>query len=570
MKEVSKKVAFSFYFEHGAFLKEKDRQELGISIGEPIRADAVKEDIYGYEVCKDFEEINPETEAKKILALFENLIENHFTFLTKPGLTKPKNQGSKLPDPLTELYPELDVRADSTFAHLYTKVSEVIEDLVFNYPQSEPNIKPKLKTALRNRLKDLTRDISASLTTYYEDADCILGIGTHVSNQLCQKPIEFAFGISELDLGIISRICEGQLITTNPFMLKWVIDELAQFKNKELVWNCAEYLIKKPISAEAPIIPTKNLRIKCYVPSKEIIETGVSHETIEKLLRPYLMSCKPYLTHFDFLMPFTIPSIALEVRGPKDIMNEQVFTFYGNIYKESDIIFRFNEATSINLEFFNFPRFNKNMPVVLDTSAIDISRLPLTSPFGSFFEAYLSQRLLIIPKTAMHELKTRLGSPNGVKVQKALVRLNKMLTWGLLKEIKLDGEFSPVSLADKKDIEDLRDCIILDTAKKNNGILFTNDRELVKLANLMGIYTITFSGLEEDVLAVIKEKNLKLTLSEAVKNIQEYGRLERLEDYSESDIKWMIEDLIKQNRLIIQRIGSKEVIEYLKPRFKTA
>lgn len=140
---------------------------------------------------------------------------------------------------------------------------------------------------------------------------------------------------------------------------------------------------------------------------------------------------------------------------------------------------------------------------------------------------------------------------------------------GFIKKIKTEGEFPVVSVADKKDIEDLRDCMILDVARRNQGILFSNDKELIKLANLMGVYTITFSGLEEDVLTVIRENNLKLTLNTAVKRIQKYGDLERLEIYSIADIEWMISDLEKQNRICKQRIGNKEVLEYIKPRYRT-
>jgi rRNA-processing protein FCF1 len=570
LKEVGNKSAISFHFEHGVFLREEDRQHLDVSIGDPVEAFAVKEDTYDYEICRDFDEINPESEAKKILALFEDIVDNHFTFLVRHGLMKQKNQVLKSTDPLVELYPELNVKVDSPFAHLFNKVSEVITDLVLSYPESNPKVPLKIKTSLKKKINSLVNEISSGLETYYKQADCVIGVGVHISNQFCQKPIEFAFGISALDNGITSRITGDALVTVNPFLLNWTINELAKSRNNGLVWNTVEYKIEKPNPAVSPIIPIKNLKLKCYVPSQDLIETGVTHEIVEKFLCTYLMSNKPFITNFDFLLPFTCPSITLEVKGPEVQTFVENFTFYGKILRVPNYIFRVNEATNFDLEFFTFPRFNKKIPVILDTSSLDISRLPLTSPFGSFFEAYLNQRVLIIPRTALHEIKTRLRTQDGVKVQKALVRLNKMLTWGLLKEIKLDGQFSIVSTAEKKDIEDLRDCIILDTAKRRNGILFTNDKELIKLANLMGIYTITFSGLEEDVLTVIRENNLKFTIDEAIKQVQEYGQVERIEDYSVLDIKWMITDLMKQNRLCTQRLQNKEVLEYLRPRLKNS
>jgi rRNA-processing protein FCF1 len=340
----------------------------------------------------------------------------------------------------------------------------------------------------------------------------------------------------------------------------WVLNDLAILNKNEISWKTLEYQIEKP--NKLPVIPIKELKIKCYIPNKEVVETGVTLEDVQGFLRSHLITYKPFVTNFDFLMPFTCPSIALKVIGPRQT-SDSLFTMYGKVVQESDTIYRINEATNFAVEFFPFPRFNKNVPVILDTSAIDFSRLPLSTPFGSFSMAYLNQRVLVIPKTTMHEVKTRLGTPDSTKVQKALARLNNMRSWGLIKDIKIDGEFSIVSTAEKKDIENLRDCIILDTAKKLNGILFTNDCELIKLANTLGIYTITFSGLADDVLTVIKDNNLKLTSEQIVEKVKQYGQEERAEDYSETDVKWIIADLSKQKRITTQKIGGKEVLEYL-------
>lgn len=432
MKEFDRKSAVSFCFQHGIFLKNEDREAMNISIDEPALVAFVKEDFYGYEVCKDFTEINPKKETKMLLSLFEELIGYHFQFLVQQGLTK-TTQSTITAAPLFDLYPELRVKHSNPFAYLYRKVEDALIDLIDEYPN--PSKSTRIKSTLQNEVEELTRTLLPSLSNYYEEADCAVGIGSFISSQMCQKPIEFTFGIGEMDFGNRSRIQKGEVITANPFLLEWVIDEISQLKRKELVWRSVETKIENPSQERIPVVPMKKLKARCYVPSKELLENGIDEVSMEIALRNFLIDSKPFAVNFDFLLPFVCPSIVLEVQGPEDQKNEQSkrFTLYGSIPQAPDVIYQINDETKIEVDFFKFPRFNKRCPVVLDTGSIDISRLPLSNPAGSFFEAYLEGRVLIIPLAVLYELKTRLRSPDGAKVQKALSRLNNLLTWGLLK-----------------------------------------------------------------------------------------------------------------------------------------
>jgi rRNA-processing protein FCF1 len=566
MREYIRNVAVSFRYEHGIFLKEGDRKMMKAEVGEPILESPPKEDVYGYEVCKDFSDIDPEEEAKALLAIFEDITDNHFMFLVKHGIIKALHP-SKQVDPLIELYPELDVRPDCAFAYLYRELEKTLIDL--NVASASPaQSSRKIRKRLKDEIQSSLKAIMNTFEDYYEKADCVIGIGALLSNMLGSKPLDLSFGIGELDSGVYS-VVSGEPAVANPFFLKWIMDDFCENKQNKVRWKLTDYVISK--ATETPVIPIKTLTIKTYLPSQELLREGVTTEIIARDMKTNLAEFKPFLFNSDILMPFTCPSIVLSVEGTEEQKREQTsrITYYGFIPQEADVIYKIDPLTTLDIRLFDFPLFNKKFPVVLDTSAIDISRFPL-SRTGSFFEAYLENRALIIPTAAIHELKTRLRGQDGIKVQKALARLNNMLAWGLLKDIRVEGEFPELSSTTKRDIEDLRDCMVLDTAKRQNGILFTNDRDLIKFAAMIGVYAITFSGLEEDVLAVIKESNLKLSPSQAVHKIQEFGEQERLEQYAQEDIKWMIDDLCRQNKLCLQKLRGKQVLQHLGSRREVA
>lgn len=548
------KAAVSFYYEHGIFVKKEDQVKLGIEKGEAAVVEFPVPGVFSFEVCRDLEEIELEQEAKMLLALFEGICDNHFSFLGRYGITERLESRARPPIALTEIYPELDVKLNTPFTMLYRKV----EDVAIEVDMLSLGEKPS--RSLKRKIKNATDELSGELRNFYEKADCVIGAGSYISGQT-SKPLETSFGSGELDVGIESRIFEGQKMVVNPFVVYWVIDDHCEFRKRKTSWIFTDLNIFP--TEDIFETPIETITAKCYIPSEEITAAGASKDLVEKILKEKLSVLKPFIVQSDFLLPFSCPSIALEVDATPKIPALQPTT-YGYVPGVGTAIPKISELTKINVKFFDFPRFNRKHPVVLDTSAIDISRFPL-SPHSSFFLAFIENRELIIPKVVMHELKTRLRTKDRPKVEKALLRFNKLWTWGFIKNIRFEGTFPELSRVNKKDIEDLRDCMILDVARNSNGVIFTNDKDLIKLAALMGIYTITFSGLEEDIITVVRENHLKFTLESAIKKVREYGIKERGEEYRAEDVRWMIEYLRQQNLLKQQKIGKREVLLYIGP-----
>lgn len=343
-------------------------------------------------------------------------------------------------------------------------------------------------------------------------------------------------------------------------MVNWLLNEYCEIKKNKLKWLKQGIRLAKLDGI--PEVPIETINIRCYVPSSEIIRSGLNEKSLQKKLKKDLLKTKPFLIKSDVILPFSCPSIIIGVDHPeKKSLQVPHFTYYGDIPREKVFLCKLSPLTKMKIDFFSFPLFNRKFPVILDTSAIDISRFPL-SAVGSFFEAYLEGRVLIIPNAALHEIKTRLRTGDRAKVQKALVRLTKMLSWGVIKGIKFEGELPDLSVTTKEDIEDLRDCMILDLTRKTGGILFSNDQNLVKLAILTGVYPISFSGLEEDVMRIIKENDLRLTKEQVVDKVKDYGNEERLKIYRNEDIEWMIEQLCTSNKICFQKLDKKEVLQY--------
>lgn len=549
----SMKAAVSFYHEHGIFMKKEDRQEFGFEKGGAVFADYPKTSIRCLEACRDLGEIELEQEAKMLLALFDGIYADHYSFLGRYGITKQLKIKARPPVALAQVYPELNIKSNSPFTMLYRKVEDVGIELA-SLSQEE-----KLSRGLKRKIKDATEELSEELRDFYETADCVLGAGSYINGQIFM-PVETSFGIGELDTGIISRIIPDRRIIVNPFIVYWIIDYHSRFSKGRIRWIPTNLEIcPTEAGSETPI---EAITAKCYVPSAEIHPIGPNENEIEETLHADLPSLKPFILPSDFLLPFSCPASVLELNmAPKIPYLEH--TSYGYVPGFGPIVPKIGDSTKISVKFFDFPRFNRKSPLVLDTSAIDVSRFPL-SPRSDFFRAFLEYRELIIPKVVMHELKTRLRTKDRLKVEEALLRFNKLRTWGFVKNIRVEGTFPELSLVNKKDIEDLRDCMVLDVARNNEAVIFSNDNELIKLAALMGIYSITFSGLEEDVTSVVRENNLKLTLESAIEKIKEYGIRERGEEYGNEDVRWMIEYLCQQGIISKQKIDRREVLQYIR------
>lgn len=547
-----RKAAVSFYHEHGIFVKKKDQPKLKISKGDAVAVEFPATGVYSFEICRDFDEIELEQEAQMLLALFECICSNHYSFLGRYGITEQLESKARPPITLTEVYPELNVKSSSPFTMLYRKVEDVLIELDSLSADEKPG------RSLKRKIKEATRELSGELRNFYNIADCVIGAGSYISAQT-SKPLETSYGVGDLDVGIESIIFEGLKIGVNPFVLYWIIDDHCKFRKRKINWSLTDLIIfpTQP-NLETPI---EKIVAKCYIPSQDITLAGASKDKIEKVLEEKLPVLKPFIAKSDFLFPFSCPSMVTEL----DVTPKVPFletTPYGYVPELGPDVTRISNLTKIDVKFFDFPRFNRKNPVVLDTSAIDISRFPL-SPYSGFYRAFINNRELIIPKVVMHELKTRLRTRDRLKVEKALLRFNKLWTWGFIKNIRIEGTFPELSVVEKKDIEDLRDCMIIDVARNNNAIIFSNDNELIKLAALMGIYVVTFSGLEEDVTSVIGENNLKFTVESAIERIKEYGIKERGEEYGTEDVLWMIEYLCQQDILKKQKIRKREVLQFI-------
>jgi len=547
------KAAVSFFHEHGVFIKKEDQQEFGIEEGRAVLVGFPTTGVAAYEKCRDFDEIELEQEARMLLALFEGICSEHYSFLGRYGITEQLTSKARPPIALAEVYPELKVSSNTPFTMLYRKIEDVGIELAYLSEEE------KLNKRLERKIGDATKELSEELKDFYETADCILGAGSYINGQIF-KPVETSFGIGELDAGIISRIIAGRRIVANPFIVYWIIKDHCGFSKGKTRWTPTNLdIFPTEAGSETPI---ETITAKCYIPSKEIHPSGPSEDVIEEILHADLPSLKPFILSSDFLLPFSCPSAVVELNvAPK--LPYLGSTPYGYIPRFGPSVPKISDLTKISVKFFDFPRFNRKFALVLDTSAIDISRFPL-SLRSNFFSAFLENRELIIPKVVMHELKTRLRTKDRLKVEKALLRFNKLRTWGFVKNIRVEGTFPELSQVEKKDIEDLRDCMILEVARNKKAVVFTNDNEMIKLAALMGIYSITFSGLEEDVTSVIRQNNLKLTLESAIEKIKEYGIRERGEEYETEDIRWTIEYLCQQGTISRQRLDRREVLQYLR------
>lgn len=93
---------------------------------------------------------------------------------------------------------------------------------------------------------------------------------------------------------------------------------------------------------------------------------------------------------------------------------------------------------------------------------------------------------------------------------------------------------------------DVRDILIVLEAIKHGAILFTNDINLRKLALMLGIPSISYNSLLDDIREVIREmcKHRKVHISDIVKAVKEFGLNIREEEYDEEEIKMALNYLV--------------------------
>jgi len=213
----------------------------------------------------------------------------------------------------------------------------------------------------------------------------------------------------------------------------------------------------------------------------------------------------------------------------------------------------------------------------MDTNVIDVGAFPYNSD-SPFFEVFMRDRKIIIPSSVIYELKRKLQiGKEKDKVIKALSRLQEYKSLNFIK-LEISGILSEeaatnellvqLTIREKKDEEkssrfvrqikeaksDVRDTMILLEAIRSSGVLFTNDKNLRKLATLLGVPTISYNSLLDDVNHIIrkmsKNKSEKINKNKIIKLVKEYALRTRGERYRDEDIALVLGYLMLQNRKI--------------------
>jgi len=552
------------------FSKECDIYSSNAGFGKTLHENSIlhifDEGITIDRITGDVNEISPEQEARALISLFEDLVVGHHEFLSDYHFT------DKLPytgvglrtyrpyeclQRLSEDF-KLDSEA-SSFAILYRELEDELIGL--SYLSMDEPIPPSLKGKLDNKISILSR----ILESYYSKAHFIIGLADYFS--IRNKPYETAFGFTPPALPTLSHIWENgeRFITMNPFMLYWLIEDIFIVRNGYLKPRYLKLGFKDV--SNIPNVTLESLEIRTYVPSSKLFHYTVSDERIKESIMNQIIKTKPYVLPQDIIFPSSIPARVVKLRLKQtEVLPVQEPTPYGIIelpYPHPPLI---EKSTDLKIEFFKYPLFNSDVPVVLDTSAIDISRFPYSS--GSMFTIrFLKNRRILLPKVVLYELKRRMRKDvDRKKVQRALFRLSQFRNTGIINlEITGDSYFPSPKLCNKyeksrkyssfeEDVKDYRDTLVLISAIEEGALLFTNDEDLRDMAIACGIYTIWYNGLEDDILYCVKKYNYKLPVSGLIKIVKEYSAEIRGEPYKESDIREVVE-LLKQRGIIKERKG---------------
>ena len=102
---------------------------------------------------------------------------------------------------------------------------------------------------------------------------------------------------------------------------------------------------------------------------------------------------------------------------------------------------------------------------------------------------------------------------------------------------------------------DIRDSMILLEAIRREAVLFTNDKELRILAALLGVPTISYNSLLDDVWSIVskvcRERREKVHKKEIIKLVKDYALRVRGEKYRDEDITLVLGYLRQQRRKLM-------------------
>jgi rRNA-processing protein FCF1 len=571
----------SFYFEHGIYAKPSVMEKLELQVGDPVIL--IPMDTRNRHAFVDcifsFDEIDLLNEAVMLLSMFDALACHHYYFLCEFGFTEKVGWTPKQYDYLYEIEPfniGKEKYERQVFLNLYTKVEEKWLDFTMSLrnEQVEPSlvfleakdteIRKRIEAALINNANLFIELLKEA----YMKTDIVVGCGSLLSSR--PLPIRQAYLISGLDPGMFAYTSDHRVLTLNPFVFYWLMVDLFKLERKD---DVSLRLLKFDLLPAMKIywksVPAKKLRLETYCPNKAHIPAFYKDEqtalfNISNILWRYAFSRKKYVTDGELLSPFSAPSIVKEVEAESEARPFLESTPYGVIpYAYGFVIPELSEATEVNIEMYEAPLQNGNSPVILDTNVIDVGYFPFAST-SPFFRMFLQGRNVIIPSVVVYELlrKIEVGKEKE-KVINALLRLQELNARGLIK-LKIIGETPPEiatqeiltgihAITEKSKAEeirnmrsDIRDALIIQAALNHNAFIFTNDKKMRTLAFLLGVPSITYFPLVEDVKEILKQlcqKEKAVSISTLIKAVQDYLKETRGETLSAENIKLILKYL---------------------------
>ena len=584
----------SLCLEHGVYIKKDVMKEIGVSVGDFVAVSAgsgVRR--YTFERVEDIGKIRPRDEAFMLLSLFDILAHNHYYFLAEFGLTEKVSWVPKQYGYIIDVNPAFELlnkhrKEYKAFKNLYSFVESRFLDMAMSLRQEGIELSyiltsmeeelTEIKSKIMLEVEGVVNDVEDILRDAFQGADLVIGSGTFFS--LALFPFETAFTISGVDIGSFALPSYEKGITINPFLFYWLLSSIFRSGRSKVNPNYVSVRIEHIEGLEDREVPIKKLKLRTYSPSKLCVEAFYYSESdAVQWVRDRLsdvFKVKPYVTVGDFLMPFTVPSVVrgFELAGYKreppykgPFVNTTPYGLF--IYEGGAIIPKVTQGTQIDVEFFTNPLYDRERPLILDTNVISMVTFPckVESPF---FEAFMKGRKVIIPAIVVYELKRKLKIGKEKRnVTYALTRLREMSAMGLLK-LKIAGKFPPEIVVHEiwpksvgkktakgiKDVKsDVRDVLLVLEASRRNGVLFTNDVNLRKLALVLGVPSISYNPLTEDVRDVVCNiyKGKKVHISEVIRAVKEYGLNVRGEEYDEGEIKMALNYLVFLGTIKIEK-----------------
>ena len=597
MKELNVKAFVSFYHEHGVYAKKHILEKLDLKIGDPIGLNPLGGAIPHVTidcVCS-IDEISLIDEALMLLSLFDALASNHYYFLCEFGFTERIAWSPKQYDYLHELEP-FDIAKDKKerkiFLSLYREIEENWLDFTMGLRQKgiEPSfifsdeassIFPKKELAkLKKEIEHIISKNANSLANFlkevHEKADVIIGCGSFLSTKFL--PLKQAYLISGFNPGSIAYTHDHRRIIMNPFIFYWLVTSVfcLQGRRRKLTPRILQLDIT-PLGELKPI-PVTRLKIRTYSPSRVYIPTFFKDEQsvisdIRSALWKFALGRKKFVAETEFIAPFSAPSLVQEVNlahsSNMPYLDSTPYGILTRIYWQ--VIPQISEASSVEIEFFESPLQTGASPAILDTNIVDVGYFPYLST-SPFFSMFLKGREVIIPSVVIYELlrKVEVGKEKERAI-KALMRLQELDARGIIK-LQIIGETPPEVATQeiltriyamtkskkaksvKKIRSDIRDALIIQEALKRNAYIFTNDEKLRTLAFLLGVPSIKYHPLVEDVRMIAynlcKQMGGSISMKKLIEAVKQYAKETRAETYTDEDIRSALSYLSLTDRKI--------------------